>query len=194
MNTEKHAPVSELSEQEALVKQWLQQSPLHWQALRDARGLNLPDWCLAAGFVRNLIWDRLHGYTEVTPLNDIDLIYFDAKQASEAYDRELEVRLRAASEHNWSVKNQARMHTRNGDRPYVSTEDAMSYWVEVETAIGVTLDEQDNPILVAPFGVSANFNSRITLNTKRPKPEIFRHRVQSKGWLTRWPRLSVAAE
>jgi hypothetical protein len=28
-------------------------------ALEAARGLALPGWCLAAGFVRNLVWDRL---------------------------------------------------------------------------------------------------------------------------------------
>lgn len=173
------------------VETWLQQSPLHQQALRQARALNLTDWCLAAGFVRNLIWDRLHHRQNLTPLNDIDLIYFNAAEVSEASDCVLETQLRQWSSHPWSVKNQARMHLRNNDAPYTSTADAMSYWVEVETAVGAYLDADDQIRLVAPFGLLANVAGTVTMNPKRPKPDSFRHRIEQKAWLTHWPQLRV---
>tara|TARA_R110001583_G_scaffold168044_1_gene320863 strand:+ start:628 stop:1014 length:387 start_codon:yes stop_codon:yes gene_type:complete len=108
------------------------------EALELASRLGLNDWCLAAGFVRNLIWDKLHSKEILTPLNDIDLIYFDSDIIDENTDLEYELRLKSLSSFPWSVKNQARMHIRNNDRPYVSTSDSMSYWVEVETAVGAT--------------------------------------------------------
>ncbi|MBL4713303.1 MAG: nucleotidyltransferase family protein [Alcanivorax sp.] len=175
----------------AQIKKWISEDAMRMQALSVARSLRLSDWCLAAGFVRNLAWDKLHGYSRATDLNDIDLIYFDSGNASEAAEKDLEGRLKAISEFPWSVKNQARMHERNADRPYASTEDAMSYWVEVETAVGATLNESNDIEIVAPFGIDVLFEYTITPNPKRPKPEVFAQRVQEKRWLEIWPNLVV---
>ncbi len=74
---------------------------------------------LAAGFVRNLVWDRLHGLV-ATPFTDIDVIYFDPADLSRETENRYEAELRIlAPEYPWSVKNQARMHLRNGDKPYI---------------------------------------------------------------------------
>ena len=175
----------------AQIKKWISQDPIRMQALFDARELGLRDWCLAAGFVRNLAWDKVHGYACATALNDIDLIYFDPNNTSEEAEKGLELRLRASSDLPWSVKNQARMHTRNSDSSYTSTEDAMSYWVEVETAVGARLNGNDDIELVAPFGVDALFQYTITMNSKRPKPEAFVQRTQRKRWLEIWPKLVI---
>ena len=51
-------------------------------------------------------------------------------------DRAIEAELRAlAPGIDWSVKNQARMHLRNGDPPYSGATDAMRHWPETATAI-----------------------------------------------------------
>lgn len=47
------------------------------EILRVARTLNLPDWWVCAGFVRSKIWDVLHGFSVRTPLQDVDVIYYD---------------------------------------------------------------------------------------------------------------------
>lgn len=176
---------------ECQIKQWLADDEGRMQALRLAQQCRLPDWCLAAGFVRNLVWDRLHGKVSATPFNDIDLIYYDFDNAEEAEDIRHEAYLRATSSLPWSVKNQARMHLGNDDTPYKNTSDAMSYWVEVETAIGVRLESSGELKIIAPFGVYALFNYTITLNAKRPKQKDFSRRVTQKGWLTQWPNLHV---
>lgn len=175
----------------AQIKKWISEDAMRMQALVSASSLGLSDWCLAAGFVRNLAWDKVHGYSRTTALNDIDLIYFDPDKASEEADKDLESRLKAISDFPWSVKNQARMHRRNSDSPYASTEDAMSYWVEVETAVGATLNESKDIEIVAPFGIDVLFEYTITPNPKRPKPEVFAQRVQEKRWLKIWPNLVV---
>lgn len=184
----------------AQIKKWISEDAVRMQALVIASSLGLSDWCLAAGFVRNLAWDKVNGYSRATALNDIDLIYFDpdkaseeADKASEEADKDIESRLKAISDFPWSVKNQARMHKRNSDRPYASTEDAMSYWVEVETAVGATLNESDDIEIVAPFGIDVLFEYTITPNRKRPKPEVFAQRLQEKRWLEIWPNLVVNA-
>ncbi|MVZ10324.1 nitrate reductase, partial [Enterobacteriaceae bacterium 8376wG6] len=129
---------------------WLQQDNARMAALRTVRRLGLNDWCLGAGFVRNLVWDRRHGYTEPTPLNDIDVIHFDAERADAERDRMLEARLQQWLPRPWSVKNQARMHLRGGRAPYRDSEEAISFWTEVETAIGARLNADDSITLVAP--------------------------------------------
>ena len=48
------------------------------EQLRAVRSLALPDWCIAAGFLRNRVWDHLHGIAPARPPVDIDVIYFDA--------------------------------------------------------------------------------------------------------------------
>lgn len=58
--------------QEDLIREWIADDPLRMRALQLAREQDLPDWCIAAGFVRNLGWDKLHGSETPTPLEDID--------------------------------------------------------------------------------------------------------------------------
>ncbi|UYO74719.1 nucleotidyltransferase family protein [Halomonas qinghailakensis] len=178
---------------EALIKQWIMSDSDRLEALTIAAAQKLPGWCLAAGFVRNLVWDKLHDVSASTPLNDIDLIYFDSNDISVSRDREIEQGLRGVSTFPWSVKNQARMHERNRDYPYTSTEDAMSFWVDVETAVGAALGDNGEVIIVAPFGVKPLFDYTVTLNPKRPKRTDFEARVYNKQWLQTWPKLVVNA-
>ncbi|WP_047607291.1 nucleotidyltransferase family protein [Rahnella aquatilis] len=179
---------------EQQIMTWLREESLHLQALTQASTQNLNDAWLAAGFVRNLVWDRLHGYTQATPLNDIDVVYFNSQDCSVETDERYEQRLKAQSpELPWSVKNQARMHERHGHMPYASSAEAMSYWVEVETAIGARMNTDGQIELNAPLGLDALFAFSITPNPRHAIPAVFAERVRSKGWLSRWPKLSVKA-
>lgn len=54
---------------------------IRMECLQAVRALNLPDWFIAAGFVRNAIWDHLHSLP-MTPLNDVDVVYFDPDDCS----------------------------------------------------------------------------------------------------------------
>lgn len=178
---------------EAQIKKWITEDRNRMNALDHALSLNLNDWCLSAGFVRNLVWDKLYGSGADTPMNDIDLIYFDSKNCNKANEKSYELQLKKISCHPWSVKNQARMHVRNNDQPYSSTKDAMSYWPEIETAVGVRLTKNRNFEILAPFGVKSLFQGTITINSKRLKAQDFMARVEGKKWLQRWPKLSVNA-
>ncbi|EPA9110304.1 MAG: nucleotidyltransferase family protein [Serratia liquefaciens] len=171
------------------IIQLLQQDNERMMALRTARRLGLNDWCLGAGFVRNLVWDQRHGYVTSTPLNDIDVIHFDPQRPEAERDHMLETRLQEWLPQPWSVKNQARMHLRSGRAPYRNSEDAISFWTEVETAVGARLNADDSITLVAPFGLEGLFADTITFNAKNGDLDAYEQRVVGKGWLQRWPRL-----
>lgn len=163
------------------------------QIIKRVAALDLPDWYIAAGFVRNMVWDHLHGFSP-TALNDIDVIYFAAHEISPQslrhFQKQLEQTIPGCQ---WQIKNQALMHSRNGDRPYRSSWDAMTYWPEKETAIGVRLDAAGAITIAAPFGVDSLFDGCITHNPAREK-SIFEQRVQAKRWLETWPMLRVVCE
>jgi hypothetical protein len=104
------------------------------------RELDLSEWYVAAGYVRNYIWDTLHSYPNRTPLNDIDVIYYNTDKLDEEIEKKYEQKLEQETGMSiWSVKNQASMHIRNGDKPYKSIEDAISQWPETVTTVGIRL-------------------------------------------------------
>ena len=98
--------------------------------LRAARSLGLTDWCIAAGFVRNRVWDHLHGIAPPTPLADIDVLYYDAWDLSKAPEQAYEARLNALEPAPWQVRNQARMHVWKNLPQHKDTADSMIYWLE----------------------------------------------------------------
>ncbi|MBB3981338.1 hypothetical protein GGR44_000985 [Sphingobium fontiphilum] len=163
-------------------------------ALEAARALRLPDGWIGAGFVRDAVWDHLHGLPPQAPVGDVDLLWFDPARIDPEEDAALEQRLRAmAPQFDWSARNQARMHIRNGDRPYREVADAMTYWPETATMVAVRLNNAGKVEINAPLGLDDLFVLRLTpgahfRTTRRP---IFDARVAEKNWLTRYPRLRI---
>ncbi|MHA2705811.1 nucleotidyltransferase family protein [Vibrio owensii] len=172
--------------------QLLLADPERMKAMECARSLALPDCYIAAGFVRNLVWDHLHHKPQPTPLNDLDIVYFDPNEIDDKAALIYEAQLTAMMpEFNWQVRNQANMHLRNGDKPYQTTLDAMSYWPEKETAVAARLNEKNQIECISAFGFESLFEGQITYNPKRTLT-LFQSRVESKNWLITWPQLQVA--
>jgi hypothetical protein len=57
--------------------------------LEAVRDCNPPDWFVGSGVVRNIVWDQLHGYTQPTPLADVDVAFFDPDDLTPGRDRAL---------------------------------------------------------------------------------------------------------
>lgn len=165
--------------------------------LSAATKLNLPDWWIGAGFVRNKIWDVLHGYTKRTPLHDVDVIYLDKTDTVEKKEKEYEQQLnQLIPDIPWSVKNQARMHTKHNDIPYTSTTQALSYWVETATCMGVRLDTNGKLELTAPHGTQDLFNLILRPSPRiyeQKKLKVFYDRIKKKEWQNIWPKLRIEA-
>lgn len=181
------------------IKQLIKQDPKRMAALRCLRSLSITSSStnvsqnayIGAGFIRNRIWDHLHGYEISSPLNDIDVIYYDACNLNEINCIQYEKDLNALdSSFNWQVKNQARMHAQNGDTAYFSNVDAMAHWPEKETAVAIRLLDNNEFDLIHSFDLASLFDLKITHNTKRHLC-TFEKRIDRKGWLTRWPKLRV---
>lgn len=171
--------------------------PLRWRLFQHVRALDLPDCWIAAGFVRNAVWDHLHDRALSPVSTDVDVIWFDAEHCTAEHDKTLEAALRAMDPSVvWSVKNQARMHIRNGDEPYLCATDAMRYWPETATAVAVRLGRDGTCDVAAPLGLEDLFGLivRPTHRFVTQKRAIFEARFESKRWMSRWPALKLAAD
>ncbi len=168
-------------------------------ALTAVAGLGLPDAWIGAVFLRGAVWDRLHGHGSRTPLDDIDVIYFDPGAPDPAAEAALERRLGARLPGlPWSVKNQARMHLRNGDAPYGSCAEALAHWLETPTAVALRLNDGGDLELLAPLGTED-----LLALVVRPTPHArahehrlaaYRARLEKKNWPAKWPKLKVVWE
>ncbi|WP_259048198.1 nucleotidyltransferase family protein [Klebsiella sp. BIGb0407] len=171
--------------------------PVRMKALYIIRELKLSDGWIGAGFVRNAVWDHLHGYGQRAITGDVDVVWFNAQNCSLEHDIGLEKTLiQRSSAYNWSVKNQARMHQRNNNAPYSSTENALRYWTETATAVAVRVSDTNNIEIIAPYGLDDLFGLRL-----RPTPpfegerlSVVMERISEKKWLEHYPRLQLIVE
>lgn len=181
--------------QEALQRLLLD-DPVRMKALYTVRALKLSDGWIGAGFVRDAVWDHLHGYGQRLVSGDVDVVWFDSERCNPAHDSYLEKRLsQQPPTFNWSVKNQARMHQRNGNDPYLSTENALLYWPETATAVAVRVGRTNLIEIIAPYGLDDLFELRLrpTPLFERERLNIFRQRVAAKRWMERYPMLQLIA-
>ncbi len=157
-----------------------------------AAALNLKDWIIGAGFVRNKVWNHLLEIEkETVDTRDIDLVYFDPNGNDEKADEELSEKLRQKTGITWEVVNEYYAHKWNNLPPYKSTEDAISQWPETVTAIGVTLDKNNKLKLIAPYGIDDLINFKIRISPKfKGDSELLKKRMADKKWKEKWPRVN----
>lgn len=167
--------------------------------LGEAQKLNLPNWMIGAGFIRNKVWDHLHDIKRnVADTSDIDLIYFDPVNVSRENDKNLSKKMNGVLDLEWEIVNQAYTHEwHNRREPYRSSEEALSEWIETPTCVAVTL-ENGTPKIIAPHGIDDLVNLII-----RPSPNatasgdvfaVFHNRITSKDWLKKWNKLKIVVD
>ncbi|NJS13483.1 MAG: nucleotidyltransferase family protein [Sphingopyxis sp.] len=181
-------------DQTALLETLLLSDPLRRRALQVVAECGLPDCWIGAGFARDAVWDHLHGYSTTAPHGDVDVIWFRNEPTLDGVDLRVELELQdVMPELLWSVKNQARMHHRNGDSPYTSIVDAMRHWPETATAVAARLGPSGLVEINAPFGLDDLFALRLrpTPAFQANKHPIFVDRVSSKRWIERYPLLTL---
>ena len=173
-------------------------TPWFMQALAQVRALRLRAWCVGAGAVRNMVWDALHGHAAPSRLADIDVAWFEADDLAPERDAALQAQLSAvAPETPWEVTNQAGVHLwfeqhfGHAVAPLRSLEDAVASWPEYATAVALWLDDDDRLHVIAPHGLADLFAMVVRRNPVRVSVETYRHRVASKRYTQRWPRVTV---
>jgi hypothetical protein len=168
--------------------------------LRIVSNLNLPDWWIGAGFVRSKVWDTLHDYNKRTYLPDIDVVYFNkadfakpetnsvSTKIEEFYQRKL---TKKASDVNWSVTNQARMHIFHNTEQYKNSCEAIADWVETATCIAIKLDCSDHIQICSPYGTDDLFKMIVRPTPKYEGSEVFEKRCELKKWKLKWPHIKI---
>jgi len=158
------------------------------------RNLGLKDSWLAAGSVRNFIWNLLSDKSPFDCETDVDVIFFDPTYA-EAERIELEAKLKADwPQYRWELRNQSYMHRHSpGTAPYKSAREAMSKYPERCTTIGLRLLANDKLELFAPYGLKdiLNFQVRPTPHflENKERQRVYAERLAKKNWQKRWPQL-----
>lgn len=162
-------------------------------ALEAVDKLKLNDAWIAAGLIRNKVWDELHHKT--TPTNDIDVIYFNSFDTSMQTEKGLEGKLEVLLPNQpWSVKNQARMHLKNKFDSFQSSYDGVAHFPETPTAIAVQL-YRGNLKIMAPYGLENLFEMIV-----KPTPafqkntqlhSVYSERMRMKKWTEIWSQLSI---
>ena len=161
--------------------------------LAAVRDVALPDGWVGAGFVRRAVWDALTAAATPSPLDDVDVLYFDPRDPTSEAERRHEACLhRAMAGVPWSVRNQARMHHRNGDAPYADTEDGIRHWLETPTAVALCLDSAGGLDLLAPFGLGDLMAMRIRPTPSgRRRRSNYRGRIVTKNWRQIYPTARI---
>lgn len=168
-------------------------TPMLMDMLRAVAAIDLPDAWIAAGAIRNSVWDALHDRPVSTDWADVDVPFFDAGDVSRQREQATEARLRALMPGvPWEVRNQARMHLKTGLEPYRDTEDGLRHFPETPTAVGVRLQD-DHIEVIAPHGLDDLFGLivRPVFDGDARLMDVYRARMAAKNWPARWPRVRV---
>lgn len=168
------------------------------RVLRAARAVDAPDWLIGAGVIRDLVWDRLHGFEGRRREKDIDLSFFDPSSLGDEGERDVQRELTArAPDICWDATNQAGVHLWYPRvfgvevRPLASSADAVGTWPETATAVAIRLLAGDRIEVVAPYGLHDLFGLICRRNPRRATEQEYRRRVQSKHIAKRWPQVRI---
>ena len=174
------------------VVRLIKASPALMGQLQAVAALDLPDCWIGAGAIRNRVWDSLDPRVRQNRQDtDVDVVFFDPADCSTdretVLEEELATRIPGIC---WQVRNQTRMHLRNGDPAYRNTEDGLRHWPETATAIAARLVE-GRVELLTPFGLDDLLGMIVRPTPAfRHKRDIFLARQAKKNWRARWPGLS----
>jgi hypothetical protein len=154
---------------------------------------------VAAGAVRDSVWNFLTGRASSGPQGDVDVVYWSDSEDADASQAH-EARLRGVRpEVDWEVTNQATIHIWHrrtqglSIAPHRSVADGLATWPETATAVGLRLTSQGEMEVLAPLGLADLFALRLRHNAALTPPELFWKRVEAKQWRQRWPELEVVA-
>lgn len=173
-------------------------TPWLMDALEVVRDRGLPDWAIAAGAIRNAVWDHLHGHASPTPLHDADVVFFDPLDIGEARDQAVgtqlhEIRPRVP----WDVTNQASVHLwfpkvfGYAVPAFHSTEEAIGHNPETATSVGVRLSAAGELETLAPLGLTDLLGMVLRHNPRRATRDLYLRRLRDKRIADIWPRVRI---
>lgn len=159
--------------------------------------VDLPDCWLVAGCLAQTVWNHRFGLPPGHGISDIDLVYFDPDDLTEAAERRRAERVRRAFPDLgcWmDVKNEARVHLWYEARfgypiaPYRSVIDAIDSFPTTATTIGIrpTPDAAD---LYATYGLDDLLDGVVRPNKRQITRAIYE--AKASRWIAHWPGLDI---
>ena len=151
--------------------------------------LNLPNWWLAGGAVRNTVWCNLFEAECQLFINDFDIAFFDLYGNREQEQAAKSILTAQFPNHKFDVKNQASFGRWRAGIIYNSTEDGIKDWLHTATAVGVSMNERGEWQFFTPYGLDDLFNGII-----RPTPthiNDIKAKNKASGFMDKCPRLRL---
>ncbi len=175
----------------------IRENPDMMAILTIIRDLGLQDSWLAAGSVRNFIWNLLSDKSPFDRETDVDVVFFDpAISYEDTLGIESELK-EDFPQYQWELKNQVYMHQHSPHTaPYTSSRDAMSKYPERCTAVGLRLNEDSTLELFAPYGLEDILKFQVSPtphfldNEERMK--LYQERLSKKNWQEKWKNLTFS--
>jgi hypothetical protein len=150
---------------------------------------------LCGGSLRNLIWDHLSNRQPNFIRNNIDVIYADHEQSSEAFLTIQEMIKVQHSKFLWNIQNICLNNSTNHE-PYGQTiMEALKTIPETCSAFGLTITLEGEYQVLAPFGLKDLFNFEIhptqMYSHDQKKLALYQKRLEWKEWPATWPQIKV---
>ncbi|CZS77283.1 unnamed protein product [Fusarium graminearum] len=187
-----------LNDQISRFKETVKHNKILMVVLSRAAEMKLPNWYLAAGALTQTVWNVMTNRDPEQGIDDYDLIYFDASDLSwEAEDaviqkgKELFKDIPVEVE----IRNQARVHLwyeKKFGRPcpqHHSSEAAMTAWGTNTALIGVSLRDDGEWDIFAPWGLSDMFTLVVRPNQQIMTEETYNKKTQR--WIKLWPEITI---
>lgn len=164
-------------------------SPPHRELLAFLAAQRADAW-LAAGFVRDAVWDALAGRApDPARCRDLDVVYLGTGARED--EAALAARLaEQAPAQAWEVRDQARMARRAGQPRPADLAAALALWPETATAVAARLSDGQVQLL-APHGVADLLAGLVRPTPSHAGSGLVAARAARKGWLLRWPFLRL---
>lgn len=165
------------------------------EILKIIAALKLKDSWLAAGTLRNYIWNILSGKPGLSDASDIDVVFF-APEITYEKTQAIQEQLQAAyPSYQWEVKNQVFMHGHSPHTaPYQNARDAISKYPERCTAIAARLKDGDLELFL-PYDEDdiVNFIVQPTPHflADEERMAVYHERLKKKDWQEKWPCLKI---
>jgi hypothetical protein len=133
-------------------------TPWLCEVLEVVRDVGPLDAYIAAGAVRDTVWNALTRRPSSGPYGDVDVVYWsDAEPEGAAHAQE--ARLRAHLPRiDWEVTNQATVHLWHRQahglhlEPHRNVAEGLATWPETATAVGIRLNVEGALDILAPLG------------------------------------------
>lgn len=165
--------------------------------LNDWTEIGLANCWIVAGAVVQSYWNKVHGFSPLHGVSDVDIVYFDSRDLSEESEACHSVRISNLYKGlpvRFDIKNEARVHLWYGSRfgypidAYSSAEAAIDTFPTTAGAIGIR-PVGDAIECYASFGVDDLVELVVRPNKRQITRSIYTKKVAR--WRSVWPRLNI---